>query len=124
MKPRIKVNNLWKEYGDQVKIVFKHLPLPMHSKAPAAHAAAEAAHRQGRFWEMHDRLFANQKALDRVLVGGAHRRVQVEPQRRLQPKRRAAAIDRRHARRHKVRGHELGYTEERRVDAPLLQLLV
>ena len=49
-----------KEYGDQVRIVFKHLPLSIHPKAPAAHAAAEAAHRQGKFWEMHDAIFANQ----------------------------------------------------------------
>jgi protein-disulfide isomerase len=46
-----------------VQIVFKHLPLRMHSKAPAAHAATEAAHRQGKFWEMHDRIFGNQKEL-------------------------------------------------------------
>ena len=52
------------EYGDRVRIVFKHLPLAMHPKAPAAHAAAEAAHRQGKFWEMHDRIFANQAQLD------------------------------------------------------------
>jgi protein-disulfide isomerase len=49
------------EYGDGVRVVFKHLPLPMHAKAPAAHAAAEAAHRQGRFWEMHDLIFADQR---------------------------------------------------------------
>jgi protein-disulfide isomerase len=49
-----------REYGDRVRIVFKHLPLAMHPKAPAAHAAAEAAHRQGRFWEMHDKIFADQ----------------------------------------------------------------
>ena len=35
----------------------------MHKNAPAAHAAAEAAHRQGKFWEMHDRIFANQRQL-------------------------------------------------------------
>jgi protein-disulfide isomerase len=46
--------------GDDVRIVFKHLPLGMHPKAPAAHAAAEAAHLQGKFWEMHDLIFANQ----------------------------------------------------------------
>ena len=50
-------------YGDQVRIVFKHLPLGMHPKAPAAHAAAEAAHRQGKFWEMHDLIFADQAAM-------------------------------------------------------------
>ena len=52
-----------KEYGDQVRIVFKHQPLDFHAKAPAAHAAAEAAHRQGKFWEMHDKIFADQKAM-------------------------------------------------------------
>lgn len=50
-------------YGDDVRIVFKHLPLSIHPQAPAAHAAAEAAHRQGRFWEMHDRIFENQRDL-------------------------------------------------------------
>jgi len=50
-----------REYGDDVRIVFKHLPLSMHPQAPAAHAAAEAAHRQGKFWEMHDLIFADQK---------------------------------------------------------------
>jgi protein-disulfide isomerase len=52
------------EYSDDVRIVFKHLPLRIHPKAPAAHAAAEAAHRQGKFWEMHDKIFGNQRELD------------------------------------------------------------
>lgn len=51
------------EYGDQVRIVFKHLPLSFHSKAPAAHAASMAAHKQGKFWEMHDKIFENQRAM-------------------------------------------------------------
>ena len=51
------------EYGDDVRVVFKHLPLPNHSRAPAAHAAAEAAHRQGRFWEMHDKIFEKPRDL-------------------------------------------------------------
>ena len=46
-----------------MQIVFKHLPLSMHSKARAAHAAAEAAYRQGKFWEMHDRIFAAQREM-------------------------------------------------------------
>ena len=54
------LDQIQKTYGDKVRIVFKHLPLQMHSKAPAAHAAAEAAHRQGKFWEMHNKIFANQ----------------------------------------------------------------
>jgi protein-disulfide isomerase len=47
-------------YPDQVRIVFKHLPLAFHAKALPAAAAAEAAGRQGKFWEMHDKIFANQ----------------------------------------------------------------
>ena len=50
-------------YGDKVRIVFKHMPLGMHQKAPAAHAAAEAAHRQGKFWPMHNKIFANQREM-------------------------------------------------------------
>ena len=57
------LNQIAQAYGDKVRIVFKHLPLPIHSKAPAAHAAAEAAHRQGKFWPMHDKIFANQREL-------------------------------------------------------------
>jgi len=48
-----------------VQLVFKHMPLSMHSNAPLAHAAAEAAYRQGRFWEMHDAIFAAQRELTR-----------------------------------------------------------
>ena len=51
------------EYGDQVQIVFKHLPLSFHSKAPGAHAASIAAHKQGKFWEMHTKIFENQREM-------------------------------------------------------------
>jgi protein-disulfide isomerase len=51
------------EYGDRVRFVFKHMPLSIHPQAAGAHAAAEAAHRQGKFWEMHDRIFENQRDL-------------------------------------------------------------
>jgi len=54
------LEQIHKSYSEDVRIVFKHLPLSMHAKAPAAHAAAEAAHRQGKFWEMHDLIFAKQ----------------------------------------------------------------
>jgi protein-disulfide isomerase len=51
------------EYENDVRIVWKHLPLAMHKKAPLAHAASVAAYRQGKFWEMHDLIFANQKEM-------------------------------------------------------------
>ncbi len=58
VKPTLK--QLLGDYPDEVQIIFKHLPLDFHTKAPAAHAAAEAAHKQGKFWEMHDKIFSNQ----------------------------------------------------------------
>jgi protein-disulfide isomerase len=57
------LDQISKTYGNKVKIVFKHLPLSIHPKAPAAHAAAEAAHRQGKFWQMHDKIFADQEGM-------------------------------------------------------------
>jgi protein-disulfide isomerase len=42
---------------DTLRIVFKHLPLPMHQQAEPAALAAIAAQKQGKFWEMHDTLF-------------------------------------------------------------------
>jgi len=42
---------------DKLRIVFKHLPLPMHPQAEPAALAAIAAQKQGKFWEMHDALF-------------------------------------------------------------------
>ena len=50
-------------YGDDVAIYFKHYPLPAHPFAELAARASVAAHRQGKFWPMHDALFKNQKSL-------------------------------------------------------------
>lgn len=47
------------EFGDRVAIYFRNYPLPIHPNAEAAHRAAVAADNQGKFWEMHDFLFAN-----------------------------------------------------------------
>ncbi|MCA9709043.1 MAG: thioredoxin domain-containing protein [Myxococcales bacterium] len=54
---------LEKEYGRSVRFVHKHNPLGFHARAMPAALAAEAAGRQGKFWEMHDRLFGHQKEL-------------------------------------------------------------
>jgi protein-disulfide isomerase len=51
-------------YQGKVRIVWKHLPLDIHKDAVNAALAAEAAGRQGKFWELHDVLFENQKRLE------------------------------------------------------------
>ncbi len=53
------VERILEVYGDQVRLVWKHLPLSMHEDAPTAHVASVAAAKQGRFWEFHDKLFEN-----------------------------------------------------------------
>ncbi len=47
----------------QLRVVFRNSPLPLANSVPAARAAL-AAHQQGKFWAMHDLLFANQQRLD------------------------------------------------------------
>lgn len=60
------LKRLEEAYGSKVRVAFKHLPLEtMHPQAKGAAEASLAAHEQGKFWEYHDRLFANQRALDR-----------------------------------------------------------
>jgi len=53
-----------KERRGQVRLVFKHFPLGGHPRAEPAALAVEAAHQQGKFWEMHDLVFANQAQLE------------------------------------------------------------
>ena len=50
-------------YGDRVRLVYRHLPLPNHPNARPAAEASACANDQGRFWDYHDRLFANQSKL-------------------------------------------------------------
>lgn len=50
-------------YGDQVRVVFRDFPLEFHQFAAKASEAGECADDQGKFWEMHDHLFENQRAL-------------------------------------------------------------
>jgi Na+:H+ antiporter, NhaA family len=58
------VHELLDRFGDRLRFVFRHMPLPdLHPRAQAAAEAAEAAGAQGRFWEMHDRLFTHRLEL-------------------------------------------------------------
>jgi protein-disulfide isomerase len=53
------VNN----YSGKVRLVFRDFPLPFHDKAEKAAEAGHCAEEQGKFWEMHDRMFDSQDKL-------------------------------------------------------------
>lgn len=64
-----RATGMWRDlkdrFGDDIRYVVRHLPLEdVHPHSFKAAIAAEAAARQGRFWEMHDILFANQLRLE------------------------------------------------------------
>lgn len=48
-------------FKDDLQFVYRQFPLPMHRNAIASALAAEAAGQQGKFWEMHDLIYAKQK---------------------------------------------------------------
>jgi protein-disulfide isomerase len=52
-------------YPDQVRIVYRHLPLSFHAQAKLASQASICADQQGQFWAFHDRLFEKQKEMQR-----------------------------------------------------------
>jgi protein-disulfide isomerase len=59
------VTGLIEALGDQLSVTFRHFPLSqVHPHARRAAEVAEAAASQGKFWEMHDTLYARQDALD------------------------------------------------------------
>jgi protein-disulfide isomerase len=56
------LKRLFDEFGDRVKFAYRHFPLDQHAHAEPAARAAEAAGRQGRFWEMHDLIFEGRES--------------------------------------------------------------
>ena len=63
------VEQITREYGNRVRIVWRDYPLPFHQQAgPAAQAAREVFAQGGsdKFWAYHDLLFQNQRALERA----------------------------------------------------------
>jgi protein-disulfide isomerase len=57
------VEQVLKTYGDRIRFVYRHFPLPSHPNARPSAEAAQCAEEQGKFWEYHDRLFANSAKL-------------------------------------------------------------
>ena len=59
-KMSVALHQLEKEYAGKLRIIFRQFPLAMHPHARVAATASEAAHLQGKFWEMHDLLYQEQ----------------------------------------------------------------
>jgi protein-disulfide isomerase len=64
------LKKLREAYPTQLRIVFKHNPLPFHKNAELAANALEAARQQGKFWELHDVLLANHNKLSEDAIKG------------------------------------------------------
>jgi protein-disulfide isomerase len=58
------VKRVMKEYDGKVRLVYRDYPLPFHGKAQKASEAALCAGDQGKYWDMHAKLFANNHSLD------------------------------------------------------------
>ncbi|MBA44442.1 MAG: disulfide bond formation protein DsbA [Magnetococcales bacterium] len=61
------LDELAKRYEGKIQIVYKNFPLDFHPEAVPAAKAAYAANKQGKFWEFHDVMFANQQNLSEDL---------------------------------------------------------
>jgi protein-disulfide isomerase len=65
-------------YKDKVRLVYRDYPLPFHENAVKAAEAAHCAGDQGKYWEMHGKLFANQAALDTKALKAHARDLQLD----------------------------------------------
>ncbi len=58
------VEQILRAYPDSVRLEFRNNPLDIHPRAMPSAIAGVCAEEQGKFWQMHDRMFANQAALE------------------------------------------------------------
>jgi protein-disulfide isomerase len=56
------------KFPTQVKLVFKQFPLEDHSQAALAAEASLAAQAQGKFWQLHDKMYANFRSINRARI--------------------------------------------------------
>lgn len=80
-KGSVRLKQLREKYGDRIRVVFRHAPLPFHDHARLAAAASMAAAEQGRFWEFHDALFQQQESLDRASLERLAKKLKLDVER-------------------------------------------
>ncbi|MFA5413459.1 MAG: thioredoxin domain-containing protein [Patescibacteria group bacterium] len=59
---KVTIDKIINDYGNDVRVVFRHYPLSFHANAEKAAEASECAAEQGKFWEMYDKIFAANEA--------------------------------------------------------------
>jgi protein-disulfide isomerase len=64
----VEVKQLLQRYPKDVRLVFKQFPLDIHSQAALAAEASLAAQAQGKFWELHDKMYANYRVINRARI--------------------------------------------------------
>jgi protein-disulfide isomerase len=67
-KAAVQIAEILKAYPKDVKLIFKQYPLDSHPQARISAQAALAAHQQGKFWQLHDLMFANRTKLSRTAI--------------------------------------------------------
>ncbi len=74
------LKEMMKKYGKQIEFVFRNFPLSeMHQHARPAAIVAEAAALQGKFWEMHDAIYENQRFLSEPFLLELAERLWLDP---------------------------------------------
>lgn len=74
------LKEIMKKYGKQIKFVFRNFPLSeMHQYARPAAIVAEAAALQGKFWEMHDAIYENQRILSEPFLLELVEKLELDP---------------------------------------------
>lgn len=72
------VKQLQKQFPRDIRIIYKQFPLDAHSEAEMASEASLAAQAQGKFWEMHDLIYAGFPNLNREIVDGYARQLNLD----------------------------------------------
>ncbi len=62
------VGQVLKQFPKDVRFIFKQFPLDIHSQAGIAAEASLAAQAQGKFWELHDKMYANYRQINRARI--------------------------------------------------------
>lgn len=75
------VAQVMRQFPKDIRLIYKQFPLDSHSEAEFGSEASLAAQAQGKFWEMHDRLYAGFPNLSRNKVFGYARELQLDMKR-------------------------------------------